>query len=59
MRQSSTLSHNALILLYSNLSTMTINMKKIFAIMGALIAGGLAIVSSSLPQAADAALAQN
>jgi hypothetical protein len=29
-------------------------MRKIFAIMGALIAGGLAIVSSFLPQAADA-----
>ena len=34
-------------------------MKKFFAIMGALIAGGLAIVSSTLPQAADAALSMN
>ena len=34
-------------------------MRKIFAIMTALIAGGLAIVSSTLPQAANAALTQN
>jgi hypothetical protein len=34
-------------------------MRKIFAIIGALITGGLAIMSSTLPQAADAALTQN
>jgi hypothetical protein len=34
-------------------------MRKIFAIMAALIAGGLAIVSSNLPQAAEAAFTMN
>lgn len=34
-------------------------MRKIFAIIGTFIAGGIAIVSSNLSQVADAALSQN
>jgi hypothetical protein len=34
-------------------------MRKILSILGALITGGLAIVSSTLPQAAEAAFTMN
>jgi hypothetical protein len=34
-------------------------MKKIFAIIGALITGGIGIAISVLPQAADASLSRN
>lgn len=34
-------------------------MRKIFAIIGAFIAGGLAIVSNSVSQGADALISQN
>jgi 2-keto-3-deoxy-6-phosphogluconate aldolase len=45
---------------YTFVEILRINMaKKILAIIGALIAGGLAIVTTTAPQAAHAALSMN